>query len=181
MKKLLPLLIGALFLNNITQTYASSTPSNSANVKTFEQVIPDSEKSECITVNKNDLLPKIISKLFIERGWTQNRVYGCAVRIPKNFNPNPLHGQLLHIEALGISKIEVKIYNNWGVQVAASTLSGEFPPNYATKKLNLKQNEIQFNQEMKEGTYYYVLDICCFNGEKTIKEGEIRLMKTQKK
>jgi hypothetical protein len=182
MKKLLPLMLCTLFLSNIIQTYANPPDQSFKGTNwSMDQLPVDAEKSEGITVTENYPIPKIISHLLIETGWTPNSINTCAVRLPKRFYPNPLHGQLLDVKHLRILKIEVKIYNNWGIKVAESTLSGENHLNYSSKKLSLKQNELNFNQEMKEGTYYYVLDICCFNGEKTIKEGEIRLLKTQKK
>jgi hypothetical protein len=182
MKKLLPILLSTLLLSNISQSFASPTPGHDAsfiNAK-FTLKLADTEKNKEITVTENNLLPRIISKLFMKTGWTTNSIDGFEVRNPKFFNPNPFNNKLINIQALGLSKIDIKIYNNWGIQVAESTLIGENNLALASKKLSLTQNELQFNQEMKEGTYYYVLDICCINGEKTVKEGEIRLSKTQK-
>jgi hypothetical protein len=184
MKKLLPLLLSTLLLSNITQTYASPSPYDTGHDESFKNAkffveMADAQKIKGITVTENEL-PKIISRLFLETVWTANSKNGCAVKIPKIFNPSPFNNQLINVEALGISKIDVKIYNNWGIQVAESTLIGENHLNYASKKLSLTQNELNFNQDMKEGTYYYVLDICCINGKKTVKEGEIRLFKKQK-
>jgi len=175
MQKLLSLLLGALLLGNYTQTYASPIPFAS------DMELTDAEKLNGKTQMSNDPAPAILSKLFMETAWAPNMVNGCAASIPNSFKPKPSYNELLKIEALGISKIEVKIYNNWGVQVAESSLVNRNIHNVFSKKSSLSQNDIKFYQDMKEGIYYYELNISCFNGEKTVKEGEIRLMKSQKK
>ena len=174
MNKLLSFVLGALLLTNYTQTYASPGPIFKSLNSAVESFLNGPGKS-------NYLALVIISKLFREKGWAPNPVNGCDVNMPNSFNPNPSYNELLEIEAIGISKIDVKIYNNWGVQVAESSLIHRNVRNFFSKKSSLLQNGIKFHQEMKEGTYYYELNICCFNGDKSVKEGEIRLMKTQKK
>lgn len=193
MKKLLYLILNGFFIAiGITQTYANSNPEHALHDESFndtkwalEQVLTLEKKIKGIKVTENDLVPKIISKLFLETGWFPEPNNLSALSIPKSFEPSPAQGHLVDIETIGIIRIEIKIYNNWGVVVAESSLHNENSGldflNCNQNKLKLRNNDVKFHQEMQEGIYYYVLDIHGTNGDISSKEGEIRLLKTTKK
>jgi hypothetical protein len=95
-----------------------------------------------------------------------------------------MQGHLIDVETIGIIRINVKIYNNWGIMVAESSLyngqSGVDLYKGTQNKLKLRNNDVKFHQEMKEGIYNYTLEIYSHNGDISSKEGEIRLLKTTK-
>jgi hypothetical protein len=192
MNKLLNLILGGILLMpGLTQSYANSNPGHSYHDESFndtkwalEQVFNVEKKIKGISVTANDLVPKITSKLFLETGYFHKHNNRCLISIPKSFEPSPMQGHLIDVETIGIIRINVKIYNNWGIMVAESSLyngqSGVDLYKGTQNKLKLRNNDVKFHQEMKEGIYNYTLEIYSHNGDISSKEGEIRLLKTTK-
>jgi hypothetical protein len=193
MNKLIYVLLNGFFMTiGITQTYANSNPGHSYHDESFndtkwalEQVFTVEKKIKGIRVTANDLVPKITSKLFLETDYFHKPNNRCLISIPKSFEPSPIQGHLVDIETIGIIRINVKIYNSWGIMVAESSLyngkSGVDLCKGTQNKLKLRNNDVKFHQEMQEGIYYYVLEIHSHNGDISSKEGEIMLLETQKK
>jgi hypothetical protein len=206
MSKLLPLLLGSFFITIIaTKTYANSNNfdstiqnentlhdlfDNSKNVlaSNFELTINFKNNSKFDSKTEIGVISSLFSKLLKKCDLIPEPFNEYILSMPKSFEPNIEFDQLLEIEVLGISKLVVKIFNNWGVQVAESTFKNKLTKNEVnnlnSKKLSLNKNAksgIKSNKELLEGSYFYSIYIRCHSGEKITKEGEIRLLRTQRK
>lgn len=205
MKRLIPLVLSGILLgyaNNQSlakeidkmATYNLENPSNELklNPRGFEiskNLNYSIElKNDHIKNEYNDIIQKIMSMLF---GYTNSEpepLNGCSIKLPKSFEPNVEYGDILEIEGSGITKLDLKIFNQWGVKVLASEFESQ--PNVLdlgnpfSKKLKLSStgaDDVSSNNEMTEGNYYYTLDVYCHGGDKITKEGEIKLLRTQRK
>jgi hypothetical protein len=176
------ILVGFVSLTSLTNTFANSCNINSSLTQAIKEM-----NSKKFDNSKPGILSKLISKLLINTDLVPEPVSECFVRIPNSFEPNVEYGHLLDIELFEFSKIDVKIYNKWGVQVAESSLknkkSKQKTNNSTLNKLKLckQKNDLKLNSDLQEGNYFYVVDICFYDGEKITKEGEIRLLRTQRK
>jgi hypothetical protein len=187
MNTLNQIILGAFLLSSaLTNTFANSNSINN-NLMQVQQNLPKVEPSNNIDNSASGIVSKIISNLISNSDLIPEPLNESFVRIPNSFEPNVEYGHLLDVEVFEFSKIDVKIYNNWGVQVAESSLKNKKSKQKTNSltlnklKLSKQKNDQKLNKDLKEGTYFYVVDIYSHDGEKVTKEGEIRLLRTQRK
>jgi hypothetical protein len=202
MKKLIPHILGCLFFGYATNTLEAKDTFSLRHNKTAHHLEELNSHSLRFTQSK-DLTYKMSPKYDFQKNQHENLIIklsafydsnnpepinGCGIIIPKSFEPNVEYGEILNIEATGIYTLDIKIFNQWGVKVLESEFVGQatvfdFGSSF-TKKLRLVskgEDDVSSNSKMTEGNYYYVLEICCQSGEKITKEGEIKLLRTQRK
>lgn len=177
---------GFLFLTALTNTFAYSNSTN-FNSMQVHQNLPNVMPSNNTDNLTSGFISKLFSKLISNCDLVPEPISESLVKIPNNFEPNVEYGNLLDVEVNEFAKIDVKIYNNWGIQVAESTLKNKKSKQKTNSltlnklKLSKQKNDQKLNKDLKEGIYFYVVDIYSHNGEKVTKEGEIRLLRTQRK
>jgi hypothetical protein len=143
-------------------------------------------KNEAVKNEYNDSIFKIMSMFYNFNN--PEPVNGCGISIPNSFEPNVAFGDILNIESSGISKLDLKIFNQWGLKVLESKFVNQSSlfdiGNPFSKKIRLLStgnDDVSSNNQLAEGNYYYVLEVCCQSGDKITKEGEIKLLRTQRK
>jgi len=202
MKKLLPLLYGCFLITTIsTNTYANSEKSITVFQKEntgYNDLVGTNNSSGLTTETtfdlKNNTKPNSKanrvsgSKLFKKNDLVPEPFNGFVVQMPESFEPNAEYGHLFDVEVLGVAKLDIKIYNNWGVLVAESSIKHKKTKNESLKpipkKLSLTYkavNNLNSNQELVEGDYHYQIEVYSLSGDKMTKEGDIKLMRTQRK
>jgi len=193
MNKLLTYFVAGLIFSSVTNqvfaNFSTKTKNHLESINNVEMSLKHrfTFEKKITKVDKRDyeLMPTMSSKLFSSTVQYPEPFAKSAIQVPFNFKPNLNKGHLIDIESIGIRRIDVKIYNNWGVKVAESSLYNIFNGNLISdnchKKVRLRNNELKIHKEMKDGKYYYVLEIHNENGDISTKEGEISLSRTQKK
>ncbi len=143
-------------------------------------------KNEAVKNEYNDSIFKIMSMFYNFNN--PEPVNGCGISIPNSFEPNVAFGDILNIESSGISKLDLKIFNQWGLKVLESKFVNQSSlfdiGNPFSKKIRLLStgnDDVSSNNQLAEGNYYYVLEVSCQSGDKITKEGEIKLLRTQRK
>jgi hypothetical protein len=108
----------------------------------------------------------------------------CGISIPKLFEPNAETGIIMEIETADVQHFEMKIYNNWGIQVFESKMTVKSGMQAVDRKrIKVKSDgsdDIKLNLDLKNGTYYYTLDTFCTDGSRKVKEGNLQLIRTEK-
>jgi gliding motility-associated-like protein len=92
---------------------------------------------------------------------------GRMVYVPNTFTPNG-DGQndVLKVFGPGVASVkEFRVFNRWGQLV------------YETNTPNVGWDGTFNGAELNPGVYMYYMDVECINGERTIKKGDVTLLK----
>lgn len=93
----------------------------------------------------------IISFIFSAISLFENK---CEINVPTYFDTT--RGEEIKIESIGVKSYDLKIYDKWNKDI----------------------NEINI---LNDGVYYYQIDYICNDGTALTKEGDIKLIKTNRR